>query len=236
MRNPLIALLLAGGTAFAGPSSKEVIQPAPAPAEAGVWQWFAGASIGYLFDYEEEMYNAHVGVDTPWNWGGWRSAFFLEVGYAETDDSTLINDPTFDYEYNDLAATPRGSQDGPKQVSVPFASEFSMVPVTLNFKLEREIANNLNFYFGVGAGVAFTSFDGYANFARASDLYISNDDEAFYAQVFTGVNYDVSDSFEIYSGLRWIYLDDNSVAGAPNSGIATFDDDFLGELGVRFNF
>jgi hypothetical protein len=230
MRNPLIALLLAGGTAFAGPSSKEVIQPAPA--ETGVWQWFAGASIGYLFDYEEEMYNGHVGVDTPWNWGGWRSAFFLEVGYAETEDSTLISDPTFDYKM----ASDRGLSGIPIKGAVPFVSEFSMVPVTLNFKLEREIANNLNFYFGVGAGVAFTSFDGYANFARASDLYISNDDEAFYAQVFTGVNYDVSDSFEIYSGLRWIYLDDNSVAGAPNSGIATFDDDFLGELGVRFNF
>ncbi len=234
MRNTMIALLLAGGTAFAGPSSKEVIPPAPA--EAGLWEWFAGASVGYLFDYEEEMYHGHIGVDTPWNWGGWRSAFFVEVGYAETENSTLINDPTFINPQ--VLVTPRGKGPGPGPgpVLVPFTSEFSMVPVTLNFKLEREIANNLNFYFGVGAGVAFTSFDGYANFARVPDLYVSNDDEAFYAQAFTGLNYDVSDSFEIYSGFRWIYMDDNSVAGAPASGIATFDDDFLGELGVRFNF
>lgn len=221
MKNTLIALLLAGGTAFAGTTSKEVITPAPEP-PPGLWQWFAGASIGYLFDYEEEMYHAHLGVDTPWDWGGWKSAFFVELGYAETDDSVPITDPTF--------TNPLGS------VTAPFVSDFSMMPLTLNFKLEREIANNLNFYFGVGAGVAFTSFDGYANFARVPDLYVSNDDEVFYAQVFTGLNYDVSDSFEIYSGFRWIYLDDSSIAGAPASGIASFDDDFLGELGVRFNF
>jgi hypothetical protein len=236
MRNPLIALLLAGGTASAGTSSKEVIQPAPA--ETGVWSWFAGASIGYLFDYEEEMYHGHVGVDTPWNWGGWRSAFFLEIGYAETDDSVQIFDPTFNNGYNPDRVTPRGGKGGGPvgPLTVPFASEFSMMPVTLNFKLEREIASNLNFYFGVGLGVAFTSFDGYANFARVPDLYVSNDDEALYAQIFTGLNYDVTESFEVYSGLRWIYLDDNSIAGAPANGIAHFEDDFLGELGLRFNF
>lgn len=47
MKNPLIALLLAGGSAFGGTTSKEVIQTEPA--ETGVWSWFAGASIGYLY-------------------------------------------------------------------------------------------------------------------------------------------------------------------------------------------
>jgi hypothetical protein len=121
-----------GDGVFAGTRSKEVIQSAPA--ESGVWSWFAGASIGYLFDYEEEMFHGHLGVDTPWNWGGWRSAFFLEIGF------------------------------------------------------------------------------------------------------FTGLGYDVTESFEVYSGFRWIYLDDNSIVGAPANGIPQFEDDFLGELGLRFNF
>lgn len=220
MKKTLIALMFVSGSAFAGTTSKEVITPAPPPPQPGLWQWFAGASAGYLFDYEEEMYHVHLGVDTPWDWGGWRSSFFLELGYAETDDSVPIIDPTV------TAAL----------VTTPFVSDFSMMPLTLNFKLEREIANNLNFYFGVGAGVAFTSFDGYASYAFGPGVYVSNDDEAFYAQVFAGLNYDVSDSFEIYSGFRWIYLDDTSIAGAPASGIARFDDDFLGELGLRFNF
>jgi opacity protein-like surface antigen len=238
MKNPLFALLLAGGAAFAGSPSKDIIQPAPAA--GGVWSWFAGAGIGYLFDYEEEMYHGHVGVDTPWNWGGWRSAFFLEVGHAETEDSVWVNDPTFGNGNNPLPVRPRGTPGGGGgpvgPVTVPFASEFSMVPVTLNFKLEREIANHLNFYFGAGLGVAFTSFDGYADFARVPDLYTSSDDEVFCAQVFTGLGYDVTEAFEVYGGFRWIYLDDTSVAGAPATGIAQFEDDFLGELGLRFNF
>ena len=59
-------------------------------------------------------------------------------------------------------------------------SEFSMIPVTLNFKLEREIVNNLNFYFGVGAGVAFTDFDADVNFF-SGPVAFSEDDEVFYA-------------------------------------------------------
>jgi opacity protein-like surface antigen len=220
MKKSIIASMIVAGTAMAGTTSKQVIPPPPAPEPAGLWEWFAGASIGYLFDYEEEMYHAHLGVDTPWNWGGWRPAFFLEVGYAETDDSVPIIDPSF------TAAV----------ITTPFVSEFSMMPVTLNLKLEREIANNLNFYFGAGAGVAFTEFDGFANFARFADPFISADDEVFYAQVFAGLNYDVTDSFEIYGGARWIYLDDSDIAGVPGSGVAGFEDDFLGEVGLRFNF
>jgi hypothetical protein len=46
----------------------------------------------------------------------------------------------------------------------------------------------------------------------------------------------VTDSFEIYGGARWIYLDDSNVAGVPAAGVAGFEDDFLGEVGLRFNF
>ncbi|WP_193212088.1 outer membrane protein [Luteolibacter marinus] len=219
MKNPIVALLLAAGTAFAGSPAKEVIPPPPAP-EPSLWQWFAGASAGYLIDAEELMFHGHIGVDTPYDWGGWRSAIFLEVGYAETDTSAAIVDPSI------TAAV----------VTTPLVSEFSFVPVTLNFKLEREIAPNLNFYIGAGAGVAFTEFEGYANYAFFTDPYISDSDEVFCAQIFTGLNYDVTESFELYGGARWIYLDDSSFSGAPFSGLADIDSDFLVEGGLRFNF
>jgi hypothetical protein len=218
-KKSIIALMFVAGTAMAGTTSKEVIAPSPAP-EPSLWQWFAGGSVGYLFDYEEEMYHLHVGVDTPWNWGGWRSAIFLEAGYTENEESVVIIDPT---------APPTAV------FTTSLNSEFSMVPVTLNFKLEREIAHNLNFYFGVGAGVAFTEFDSSASFFTGPVAF-SQDDEVFYAQVFTGLNYNVTDSFEIYGGARWLYLDDSEVTGLPAGGVAGFEDDFLGELGLRFNF
>ncbi len=219
MKRTIIAIMFVAGTAMAGTTSKEVIPSSPAP-EPSLWQWFAGASAGYLFDYEEEMYHFHIGVDTPWDWGGWRSAFFLEAGYTENEESVVIIDPT---------APPTAV------FTTSLQSEFSMVPVTLNFKLEREIANNLNFYFGVGAGVAFTEFDASALYFTGP-VAISADDETLYAQVFTGLNYEVTDAFEIYGGARWIYLDDSDVAGVPAGGVAGFEDDFLGELGLRFNF
>ena len=69
-KKSIIALMFVAGTAMAGTTSKEVIPPPPPAPEPSLWQWFAGGSVGYLFDYEEEMYHLHVGVDTPWNWGG----------------------------------------------------------------------------------------------------------------------------------------------------------------------
>ncbi|MEK7949566.1 outer membrane protein [Luteolibacter soli] len=218
MKRSIIAFMFVAGTAMAGTTSKEVIAPSPAP-EPSLWQWFAGGSVGYLFDTEEEMYHLHVGVDTPWNWGGWRPSIFLEAGYTENEESAVIIDPT-----------------GPPTAvfTTSLNSEFSMVPVTLNFKLERELVHHLSFYFGVGAGVAFTEFDASALYF-SGPVAVSEDDEVFYAQVFAGLNYNVTDSFEIYGGARWLYLDDSDISGLP-SGVAGFDDDFLGELGVRFNF
>jgi opacity protein-like surface antigen len=218
MKKFIVASMIVAGSAMAGTTSKEVIPSSPPP-EPSLWQWFAGGSIGYLFDAEEEMYHLHVGVDTPWNWGGWRSSFFLEAGYTENEESVEIVDPTVP-----LTAV----------FNTTLNSEFKMVPVTINFKVEREIANNLNFYAGFGLGVAFTEFDANANFF-AGPVAISNDDEAFYAQIFAGLNYDVTDHFEVYGGFRWLYLDDSEIDGVPG-GVAGFEDDVLGELGLRYNF
>ena len=219
MRNPFIAFMLVAGTAMAGTSSKEVIPP-PSTPEPSLWRWFAGASGGYLLDTEEAMYHLHVGVDMPYDWAGWKPSLFLEVGIAETDDITSIVDPTIPTAV----------------VTTPLISDFQFVPLTLNFKLERQLVSGLHFYAGLGAGVAFTQFDGYANFATGPDFSISEDDTVFYAQIFAGLGYDITDHFEVYAGARWIYMDSPEVAGLT-TGVAGFDDDdVLVEGGLRITF
>ena len=53
---------------FAGTSAKQVIAP---PANPCLMSWFAGASVGYLTELEEPMYNVHVGVtNSCWMIGG----------------------------------------------------------------------------------------------------------------------------------------------------------------------
>lgn len=220
MKNTIIALMIVAGTAMAGPSSKEVMPPPPMPQEPSLWHWFIGGSGGYLLDYEEDMYHAHLGVDMPYDWGGFRPSLFLEVGFAETSDLTSIIDPT----------VPTAV------VTTPLVSDFQFVPLTLNFKLERQIVDRLHFYAGVGAGVAFTEFEAYAPVTAGPPLSVSEDDTVFYAQAFAGLGYDVTEHFEIFTGARWIYLDEPDFFGAPAAGVATFDDDVLVEGGIRFTF
>jgi len=219
MKKTIIALMLVAGTAMAGTSSKEVMPPPPAPPEQDMWRWFIAGSGGYLLDWEEEMYHAQLGVDMPYDWGGFKPSLYLEVGIAETDDATTIIDPTI-----------------PTAVfTTTLISNFQFVPLTVNFKLEREIVNNLHFYAGLGAGVAFTEFEAYAPFAAGPPLSVSEDDTVFYAQIFAGLGYDITDHFEIFTGARWIYLDEpESLAAA--AGVATFEDDVLVEGGLRVTF
>lgn len=209
MKQHILALSLALALpSFAGTSAKQEIAPAP-PAEPSLWSWFAGASGGYLFDYDEPFYSAHVGVDTPWKVATADVALYLEVGYTEPDESyDFLRQERFDIE-NEI------------------------IPVTLNVKFEREIANNLNAYLGAGAGVAFVDTKVRVDGDRASD-----DDTVFTGQVFAGLVYNVTPSFEIFSGARWIYFDDTDAFGDEGDffGLQDLGDDWLVEAGVRFNF
>lgn len=219
MKNPIIALMLVAGTAMAGTSSKEVIPPPPPLQEANLWHWFIAGTGGYLVDWEEDMYHAQLGVDMPYDWGGFKPSLYLEVGIAETDDATVILDPTV-----------------PTAVfTTTMISNFQFVPLTVNFKLERELVQNLHFYAGVGAGVAFTEFEAFAPFAAGPPLAISEDDTVFYAQIFAGLGYDITEHFEVFAGARWIYLDEPDSLGTA-AGVATFEDDVLVEGGIRVTF
>ena len=165
-----------------------------------------------MVDADEVMYNGHIGVDTPWNLGGWNVALFLEGGYTEIDENASILDPRF------VAVT-----------YAPVDVETDIVPVTLNIKFERPLTGNLNAYVGGGLGVAFVDVS--ATSPAPVGNY-SEDDTVFAAQVFAGLNYNFCPSFEMYGGARWMYCDDVRFNGA-DYGIG---DDWLLELGARFNF
>jgi len=200
-RSILLLSLALALPAFAGTSAKQEIAPAPAP-EPSIWQWFAGASAGYLLDNEEAFYSAHVGVDTPWTVAGAKVALFLEGAYTKPEE-------TF---------------EGLRQFDTDV--ETQIIPVTLNVKFEREIVGNLSGYIGAGAGVAFVDTDSHNELFGDDSI----NDEVFAGQVFAGVVYNVTPSFEVFGGARWIYLDDSEALQAVDN------EDFVFEGGIRYNF
>lgn len=221
---------------FAGTSAKEVVAPAPA-SNPCLFTWFAGGSVGYLTELEEVMYTGHIGTDTCWNIGGWNVAMFAEIGYTEKDES---------YTYQ------RSTASAPKSVASLHDSfdlneledylasqsffgtsgyDLEVMPITFNVKLERQLTGNLNAYFGGGIGLANVDLSIHAGNNHASD-----DDWVFVGQVFAGLSYNVNQNFEIFGGARWIYFDDADLSDNGFSGTLELDDDFLFELGARFNF
>jgi opacity protein-like surface antigen len=226
--------------AFAGPSAKEVIAPVQAPAPC-LFTWFAGGSVGYLTEFEEAMYNLHIGTDTCWNVGGWNVALFAEVGYTEKDEdwsgsrqvstfgAILIPtlDDTFDLDDADDYLSALADSSG-----LDTGYEIDILPITLNAKFERPLSGNLNAYFGGGLGVALVDVD--VDAGPFGDL--SDDDWVFTAQIFAGLNYNINPAVEIYGGVRWIYFDDADLSDGGASGTLELDDDFLFEIGGRYNF
>jgi opacity protein-like surface antigen len=202
----LIASALLAMPAFAGsPSSAPTSMPATQPS---LWNWFVGGSAGYLIDAEEWMFTGQIGVDTPWNVGGWNVALFGELGYTEVEDA-----------YSITSVSPA------RRVEV----ETDVMPLTFNFKLERPLTGNLNAYMGGGLGVSFISVDSTSTFGAAN---YSDDETVFTGQIFAGLVYNVSEAFEIFGGARWIYTDSATIKGRD----VDFDEDVMFELGARFNF
>lgn len=97
------------------------------------WGWFGGASVAYLFDYDEPMYSLNAGVTTPWSPLGWNTSFFLEIGSIEDDNESEI-------------------PFGVKGADV----DLQLVPVFANVKFEKRFGETFGLYFGVGAGAVFS--------------------------------------------------------------------------------
>jgi opacity protein-like surface antigen len=101
--------------------------------------------------------------------------------------------------------------------------ELEFIPVTLNYKLDYQFGGGFSFYAGVGAGAAFQDVEVFG---------ASDDSVEFMAQAFAGIGYDISESFQIYGGARYIWIDDTELLGVSvDSG-----DDVALEIGARFRF
>ena len=139
MKPILLLPLVLALPAFAG-TPATVAPPAP----SCLTSWFAGASVGWLTELEEPMYNVHLGVtNSCWILGGWNVSVFAEVGYTDTDWTYHWED----YDDNQVWYEGQGKID------------LTIVPITANIKFERALSGNLNAYFGGGLGVAWVDTD-----------------------------------------------------------------------------
>ncbi|MGE9266676.1 MAG: outer membrane protein [Verrucomicrobiales bacterium] len=201
---------LHAGESYSAKSSKAVLPPPPAP--LCQWGWFAGASGGQLLDAEEQMYTLHFGAERFCEGDPATHAIFLEVGYADIDTSTGYTPGTANYPYD---------VDG------------EIIPITINYKYERNLSGALNWYAGAGAGLALVD----ADFAILGDPIGSFDDTVFYGHIFAGLSYNFSAAFEVYGGARYIFMDDPDLTGISAVDEAmSLDGDVLLELGARYNF
>jgi hypothetical protein len=185
------------------------VTPAPMMAEPSQQLWFFGASAGYLDEFEEEMYHVQLGYETGNVMYGWSTALYLEAGWAESDDTRPFG-----------TALETANQ------------ELEFIPVTLNLKFSRSIFGGFHAYLGLGAGVAFVDYG--VNFGAGGSA--GEEDEVLTGQVFGGLGYNFAPQFEVFAGLRWIYIDYDTPTNIGINELQFGDDDFLAELGMRIKF
>lgn len=223
------------GDDYSAKGGKEVIPPPP----SCLWTWFAGGSAGTVqSDWDEEIYTLHVGVERKCGNDSCTHAFFLEVGYTEKELSRSAYDPN-----SNPSAGNNGFHNG-EVTNIPYYEsyklEMEIIPVTLNYKYECAFSDKLGWYVGAGAGVAIVNAD--LTHVESGDPAVDHDDSdvVFYAHIFAGLTYNVSQSFELFLGARYIFMDDPSLGdGLDFHGvekIATIDGEVQYEIGGRFNF
>ena len=151
----------------------------PPPPMQDTWSWFAGATGGYLFEADEDIYTLQLGGKSPWSVAGWSVSLFAEAGWTENHD--------------DFSNLP-GDEDG----------DMDIIPLTFNVQLDKALSGGWSLYAGGGLGVSYVD----AEIDDLSGDDDSVDDWVFTGQLFAGVAYHVSESFAIFGGGRWIYFDD----------------------------
>jgi opacity protein-like surface antigen len=202
-------------TAFAGTTAEVMTPMAPAPAPT-LGGWFVGGTYG----------QADVGHN---------GENLLGQGYnvddVEFDLYTLQvgRDLGMQVLGCDLAAYLEvGLADGDTTVSYGRQSigvDVELIPITLNLKLERVIYGPVSAYLTGGVGYAFSDISGDGE---------SENDGGFYAQASAGLLYNINPQWEVFGGVRWMYLDDVNFGGIASD--LNLDNDLTWEVGVRYNF
>ena len=99
--------------------------------------------------------------------------------------------------------------------------------------MKCELSDKLNWYAGAGAGIALVDVEsrltvsGDIAWTTTSDLTMI----PLLRHIFAGLVYNVSDTFEVFGGARYIFMDD--VLGWR---IILLDEEVHYELGARYNF
>ena len=213
--------LAIAATAQAGEetSAKQVIAPIAALCD---WSWFAGGSVGVIDgdDWDEDIYTLHIGKERKCAGDKCSQAIYLEVGFTESDFRDV----------DSVTTTP--DEGDPITTTTSTITNIDIIPITLNYKYECELSNKLNWYAGAGAGIALVDVDIETSISgdNGSTTSESDDDTAFYGHIFAGLVYNVSDTIEVFSGARFIFMDD--VLG----GDSPLDEEVHYELGARYNF
>ena len=242
LRNTIVSCMTA--TAMAGPTQEMV--PAPAPA-APLGGWFVGGSYGQVNDADNILSTVGGLLDLigGYGYGGPGGPLpeieDIEIGDLDFDLYTLhigrkLNDQFLGCDtsvYFELAYLDGGldisgySSDIDQDVSLGI--DLDIIPVTVNFKLERQLFGNLNAYATAGIGFAYTE-------ASLSGMgqNMSSDDIEFYSQVSFGLTYHVTENWDVSGGLRWMNL--SNLDFGTEIPLELVDDQFAWEFGVRYNF
>lgn len=232
MKWALFVVLATASTLSAGvPEKGGLPKGGLAPADDPLWNWFAGGGSGYLADNEIALWNGHFGLDLPWKIAGFDPAVFVEIGWAQFDNilgNIVGNNVAI------VGQAPPAPRKG-RAIVASLSADLEIVPVTLNGKLERPLFGPVNGYLGAGAGVAFL------NVELSDGTTTRSDEEAvFFAQVFAGLSANLSPNVELFTGLRWIFLDQPGfrVAGLKFDldDLGFGSDDVLLEAGGGLNF
>lgn len=201
----------------------------PAPS-GGIWEWFAGGSAGYLTDLDEGMYGLQVGMEYRNPGARGTHAIYLEVGFTQDDAS-----------YDSSAWTPPGGTVEMAQI------DLNIIPITLNYKYKAPLTDRLNCFLGLGLGVAIVDSAYHWSWTQVVAPPgpfegSGNDDQTnvrFYGDVFAGLSFDVSDSFEVYTGVRYILMDEQD-RDIDVTGVSDYSEgingDVMIELGAIYHF
>lgn len=193
--------------AFAG--DPYVVPPAPyvpAPDLQSDLDWFMGASAGYLEFAEEPMYTFHIGREIG-SVAGWTSSIYVEGAFTEIKGNTLTE--------NGL----RADLDG------------KIIPITLNYKLDKTLTGGFGIYAGLGAGLALVNLEATTSLGSGYDR-----DTPFYGQAFLGLEAELTETLEIFGGARYIYLDDTEFSDNGETLSLESQDGFFYEGGLRLKF
>lgn len=192
--------------------------------EGDLWNWFSGASAGYVTGVDEAMYAVRFGMvfqDVH--------SFYLEIGWTrdDADFSAGMGIPG--------ARAERAGIDA------------DIIPITLNYRYEAALSERWNGFAGLGAGFAIVDRSYEWSWSQALPPPAPNqgggsDDETvvrLYGDVFAGLSCDVNEAFQVFAGARWIFMDEDEqridVAGVSDyeTGI---HNEFLFELGATWSF